>query len=91
MLTVHKTTIVGECPHGGVDIYEAEFHVSNAVLAVETIQKAIGTLTRNAIYQENLTSTLANCLGCRVVTRGMHGRFETTCEAMPFTDATGAK
>jgi hypothetical protein len=82
MRTTHRTTIVGQCPHGCPDVYEAEFHTTK-LIRVEDIQAAIDRLTSGPLYQEELTKLLAIETECRVVTRGMHGRFETTCEAEP--------
>lgn len=87
MLTIHRTTIVGECPLGCIDIYEAEFHVVSRVIEVGDIADAIREATEEPIYQEDLTQLLANNLGCKVVTRGMHTQkqvnFSSTCEAEP--------
>jgi len=82
MTTTHKTTIVGRCPHGCPDVYEAEFTVDGtAVVTVESIQSHIDRLTAEPVYQEDLTRKLAAATGCRVRTVGSHGRFLTTCEA----------
>ena len=81
--TVHRTTIVGKCPHGCADVYEAEFHVENRVITVESIQAEIDRATQEPIYQESLTQTLADRLGWQGVTSGMHGRFGTECRAEP--------
>lgn len=83
--TIHRTTIVGKCPHGCPDIYAAEFHVGGNLVTVERIQDAIDHYTSEPIYQEDLTQRLADALACSVVTVGAHGRFETTCNAMPKT------
>lgn len=84
MLTVHRTTIVGKCPHGCPDVYEAEFHVTGLeVLAVEVIQRAIFDATLQPIYQEDLTKNLGALLGCKVVTRGRHSAFDTECTCEP--------
>ena len=83
MKTVHCTIIVGKCPHGCLDVYLAEFHVDGRVLMVEDIQAAIDDVTREPIYQEALTQTLATRLGCTVKTQGVHGRFRTQCTAEP--------
>lgn len=80
--TVHTTTIVGQCPHGGIDVYVAEFHVSDHTITVESIQIAIDALVHVPIYQEALTHSLAANLGCSVVTTGCHGRFKTVCRAI---------
>lgn len=80
--TVHKTAIVGRCPHGCADVYDAEFRVTgDAVLQVERIAETIADLTREPVYQEDLTRRLARLLGCVVVTRGRHGVFDTECRA----------
>lgn len=76
--TVHRTTIIAKCPHGGPDVYEAEFHTAS-LLTVETIQAEIDEATREPIYQEHLTIRLAEKLECAVVTIGRHGRFQTEC------------
>ena len=81
--TVHRTTIVGECPRGGTDVYEVEFHVDNLVITVESIQAEIDRATQEPIYQESLTQTLADRLDCQVVTSGRHGRFVTESRADP--------
>lgn len=84
MKTIHSTTIVGTCPLGCADIYHAEFHVDGPnVTPVENIQAVINELTKQPIYQEALTQALANRVGCKVVTRGRHMSFETTCEVDP--------
>lgn len=84
MLTIHRTTIVGQCPHGGDDIYKAEFITGKyEFVAVERIQEEIDKLTQAPIYQETLTQLLANRLDCKVKTYGTHGKFETECEADP--------
>jgi hypothetical protein len=80
--TTHETTIVGKCPHGCPDVYEAEFIITGeAVVTVESIQAAIDRHTAEPAYQEDLTRRLALAVGCRVRTVGCHGRFLTTCEA----------
>jgi hypothetical protein len=81
--TVHTTTIVGKCPHGCDDVYTAEFHVGNLFVSVESIAKIIAEIVGQPIYQELLTQELANRVGCKVKTRGMHGRFSTDCTATP--------
>lgn len=81
--TIHRTTIVGKCPHGCADVYEAEFHVENRIVTVETILSEIVLVTREPIYQESLTQMLADHLGCHVVTVGVHGQFTTECRADP--------
>jgi hypothetical protein len=86
LATVHRTTIVGRCPHGCADVYEAEFHVSGRVLIVEAIQEAIDAATAEPIYQEALTQRLADRLDCAVVTRGAHGKFLSECRAEPEGD-----
>lgn len=85
MKTVHRTTIVGKCPHGCPDVYSAEFHVVDRVITVESIQAEIDAATKEPVYQEDLTQRLANRVGCNVVTLGTHGRFETECRAEPVT------
>lgn len=80
--TVHRTTIVGRCPLGCADVYDAEFRVTgDAVLQVERIAEAVADLTRDPVFQEDLTRRLAARLGCVVVTRGRHGVFDTECTA----------
>jgi|APGre2960657404_1045060.scaffolds.fasta_scaffold48272_5 hypothetical protein len=81
MTTIHRTTVVGQCPLGCADIYEVEFHVANKTIPVETIQAEIDKATQSPIYQEDLTSRLASALRCTVVTRGTHSRFRTECSA----------
>lgn len=83
MTTIHRTTIVGKCPLGCADVYEAEFHVKSKLIEVGDIADAIKEATENPIYQENLTQLLADNIGCKVVTKGRHTQFETTCEAEP--------
>lgn len=85
MKTVHRTTIVGKCPHGCPDVYSAEFHVVDRVITVESIQAEIDAATAEPVYQETLTQRLANAVGCNVVTLGTHGRFETECRAESVT------
>lgn len=80
--TVHRTTIVAQCPHGGVDVYQTEFHVGNRTVTVESIQTVIDAVVKNPVYQEDLTRQLANTLNCEVVTLGSHGRFQTECHAV---------
>jgi hypothetical protein len=88
MTTTHKTVIVGRCPHGCHDVYEAEFTiVGESVVTVESIQESIDRLTAEPVYQEDLTRRLAAAVGCRVRTVGTHGRFLTTCEAEGQTDS----
>jgi hypothetical protein len=79
----HRTTIVGKCPHGCADVYEAEFAASGRVVRVEDIQAVIDAVTAEPCYQEHLTQVLANLTGCVVSTVGEHGRFATTCRAEP--------
>lgn len=81
--TVHRTTIVGRCPHGCADVYAAEFHAGDRLVRVEDIQAAVDKLTAEPVYQEDLTQRLADAVGCRVVTVGPHGRCVTTCSAGP--------
>lgn len=83
MKTIHRTTIVGSCPLGCVDVYTAEFHVTGGVLPVEQIQEAINAETKEPVYQENLTKRLADRLGVTVVTFGTHSRFQTECRVEP--------
>lgn len=81
--TIHKTHMFAECPKGASDYYEVEFHVENKVIAVEDIQATIAKVTKRTIYQEDLTASLANRLGCKVVTYGIHSGFKTECTAEP--------
>ena len=81
--TIHRTTIVGQCPHGCPDTYDAEFHIRSAVVMVEDIQKAIDCEIAAPVYQELLTLRLAELLKCKVVTRGRHGNFLTECTVEP--------
>lgn len=83
MKTVHTTTIVGSCPAGCADFYEAEFHTEDRLVRVEEIQAEIDRAVERPCFQEDLTQRLADRLGIRVVTRGVHGKFRTTCEAVP--------
>lgn len=82
MLTIHKTTIVGKCPHGCPDVYQATFQ-TNRLIPVETIQAEINKATAEPIYQETLTQLLADRVGCIVTTIGDHGGFRTECIAEP--------
>ena len=82
--TVHKIIIVATCPHGGTDVYEAEFRVNDDVIKVEAIGDAIAEATALPIYQEHLTRRLAAELGCVVITSGSHGQFSTACRADPI-------
>lgn len=81
--TIHRTVIVAKCPHGGPDVYEAEFHIQDKIVTVEFIQGQIDRLTDSGIYQEKLTQKLADMIGCEVVTKGTHKRFTTECTAGP--------
>lgn len=72
----HKTTITATCPHGPVDVYEAEFE-TDRLIPVEVIQAAIDSFTKSPVYQESLTCQLSKCLLCRVTLKGTHGAFET--------------
>lgn len=81
--TAHQTTIVSRCPHGGIDVYTAEFRVEDRILTVEAIQAEIDQAAQSPIYQEALTQRLADRLGCVVITTGTHGRFRTECRAEP--------
>lgn len=83
MITRHRTTVVGKCPHGCADVYEAEFEIADRVITVESIQSEIDAATAEPIYQESLTQRLADRVGCVVTTTGTHGRFLTTCRAEP--------
>ncbi len=83
MQTVHRTTIIGKCPLGCDDLYDAEFHVTNTFIEVGDIFDAIKEATEEPIYQEALTQILADNIGCKVITKGRHMQFETTCEAEP--------
>lgn len=94
MTTVHRTQIVGKCPRGHVDVYDAEFTVIgygaiSRVLWVEEIQKQIEILTADKTTQEQLTYNLAVNLDCHVRTVGTHSRFKTACAADP-TQNNGA-
>lgn len=81
--TVHKTTVIGQCPHGCPDTYEVEFHVRGLVVMVEDIQKAIDREVSVPVYQELLAQRLADALKCKVITRGNHGKFSTECIVEP--------
>lgn len=83
MFTIHSTLIAAKCPKGAHDVYEAEFHVAGRVVEVETIAAVIAGSTTRPIYQEDLTQSLADALTCKVVTKGSHGEFSTTCTAEP--------
>ncbi len=83
MKTIHRTTIIAKCPHGGPDVYEAEFIIIDKMITVEFIQGKIDMLTDSGIYQEKLTQKLADLVGCDVVTKGTHKRFSTECSASP--------
>lgn len=82
--TIHSVTIAAKCPNGAVDCYQAEFHIDNKVIEVEKIAEQISLLTKEPIFQEDLTRALAENLGCSVTTVGKHGVFETNCEASIF-------
>jgi hypothetical protein len=88
MKTIHRTTIVGRCPHGCDDVYEAEFRISDRIVVVESIQEAINESTADPIYQEELTQKLADLIGCEVATKGVHGPFCTECIANPRESAS---
>lgn len=90
MKTVHRTTIVGKCPHGCPDVYSAEFHIADRIITVESIQAEIDAATKEPVYQEDLTQRLANRVGCNVATVGSHGQFETECRAEPVTPPESA-
>jgi len=83
MMVIHKTMIVGKCPHGCADLYQAEFRVRNRVIPVERIQEEIDAATKEPIYQEDLTQALADSLGCEVQLEGVHGRFNSISSATP--------
>lgn len=79
--TVHRIHVVGKCPLGCDDIYEIEFHIDSVVIPVERIQEVINQLTKDAIYQEDLTRKLCESLQCKVVSHGAHSKFVTECIA----------
>ena len=83
MKVVHRITIIGQCPKGCSDIYQAEFH-TNQTIMVEDIGRSISLATKTALTQEELTQRLADLTDCRVVTHGTHqtkqGPFETMVE-----------
>lgn len=78
-MTVHKTSITADCPHGAHDVYEASFETER-LIPVEVIEAAISCFTKSPIYQEELAAILAECLCCRVTLRGSHGRFVSETE-----------
>jgi hypothetical protein len=82
-MTTHKTTIVGKCPKGCDDLYDATFTVFGRVIEVELIDEAIRQATEKPIYQEALGTYLAERLGCTVALVGRHGRFLTESVSNP--------
>ncbi len=82
MKASHRRNIAAKCPMGCIDVYAAEF-LTNEIVMVEDIDKAIAAAWGVAITQEELTQKLADITGCRVVTNGRHGVYDTTVEASP--------
>jgi hypothetical protein len=78
-MTTHTTTITGKCPLGCPDVYEATF-TTTRLIPVEVIQAAITCFTSGPVYQEDLTSKLAECLRCKVTLKGSHSKFVSVTE-----------
>ncbi len=79
MLTEHRFTIEAKCPKDvTTDTYNTYVR-SDAVIPVEDIIAAVKVITKEPIFQEDITSRLARHLGCEVETHGIHSGVYTTC------------
>jgi hypothetical protein len=72
MIIMHRFQLDCICPENGmVDRYEVEVHTDRKILCEDLL--AIAKQCRGQkIYQEDLTSGLAQRLKCKVVTTGSH-------------------
>jgi hypothetical protein len=80
---VYRTEIAAICPvDGSRDIYRVTIR-SDWLIPVEEILATIAAATGDPVYQENLTQTLADEIGAKVITTGRHSGVETRCTAWP--------
>lgn len=90
--TEHRFCISGRCPVNPSirDDYEVTVRIEETAdaskftpVSVEEIRDAASTILAQPVFQETFTAMLATMLGAYVRTTGMHGDFQTTCEANP--------
>lgn len=80
MNVVHELKFSRRCPvDDAKDNYELRVETTE-LLKVEDILAAIAALPDKA-FQEEITTTLAGKLDCRVTTIGFHKGVKTTCSA----------
>lgn len=83
ILTEHRLTITAICPvDGTIDVYKMIVETHD-MIAVERIQDVVASATRDPLYQEALTQSLADELGATVTTEGVHSGVDTRCRAEP--------
>jgi hypothetical protein len=86
MKTRHHIVIRASCPVDNTeDRYDTFVYVNGRVLKCEEIAAAAEELTREPVFQEQLTQLLANKFCCKVKTRDRHraGGIETVCVCEP--------
>lgn len=72
MNVTHRLTITANCPvDDQADVYRVTVE-TDRVLPVETILEGVAALTRQPLFQEELTERLAELLGAVVTTKGTH-------------------
>ena len=78
MIVTHELTFSRQCPvDSAQDLYELRVETTRTI-KVESILAAVAALPKKA-FQEEITTTLAAALGCRVTTIGFHKGVKTTC------------
>lgn len=79
MKITHCLTITCTCPvDQKPDVYKCIVR-TRRVIPVEDIIKAVKDLTKEAVFQEDLTQALHRSLACEVETRGWHSGVYTRC------------
>lgn len=81
MIVLHQFPIVSKCPvDDRQDVYECTVE-SDRVIKVEDILAAVARHTKAPMFQEDITERMAEDLGCKVTTSGLHSNVRTvvTC------------
>lgn len=86
MIVRHRIRFVGTCPiNGDPDHYVCDVFARDRIVLCEDVRAAVDDLVSRPVYQESLTRTLAERLGCPVRTRCRHTRTDVlvTCTCRP--------
>lgn len=81
MICRYETTVVARCPvDGSLDVYAATFE-HDVMIEAEFILGYVRMLETKKDFQENITRWLAQVVGCKVTTVGLHSNVKTTVVA----------